>query len=91
MPKSAKQALSSSRPRRLRHHLRRIQFLDLNIQSQPGELLFRASDASSLLPIDAVVSGFAYRRLQMSVRNKCEQSELCYLEMMRMTYELHLL
>lgn len=92
MPRSAAQALSSSRPPSSQTHtVSAAQLLDLNIQSQPGELVFRASGASSLLPIDAGESGFAYQRLQMSVRKECEQSELCYLEVLRMMHEFHLL
>lgn len=55
--------------------------LDLNIHSESNELLFQAS--STDLYLDAVVSNFAYQRLQMSVRDKCKKSELWYQEIMK--------
>ena len=95
-PQRLPPAAGRHRRRRLRHHLRRSPFLRpffLNVKPppQPGELLFQASGAGSRLPIDAVESAFAYHRLQMSARNKCEQSELCCSALMRMLHEFHLL
>lgn len=64
---------------------RSLCFLGSYIRSESPEFLFQAgSTSSSVLYVEkAVVSDFAYQRLQMAARDNCGKSELWYLEIMK--------
>lgn len=61
---------------------RSLCFLGSYIRSESPEFLFQAG--SLVLYVEkAVVSDFAYQRLQMAARDNCGKSELWYLEIMK--------
>lgn len=61
---------------------RSLRFLGSYIRSESPEFLFQAG--SLVLYVEkAVVSDFAYQRLQMAARDNCGKSELWYLEIMK--------
>lgn len=61
---------------------RSLCFLGSYIRSESPEFLFQAGSLV-LYVKKAVVSDFAYQRLQMAARDNCGKSELWYLEIMK--------